>query len=499
MFKTVNHKLYLSYRFHRSLWCQGWIMGDDLNCKLCNSLFEKNWCYCLRYQQAVPTQEQNTNELSASNTTMQAVPTQEQNTTEISASNTTMQAVPTQEQNTTEISASNTTMQAVPTQEQNTTEISASNTAMQAVPTQEQNTTEISASNTTMQAVPTQEQNTTEISASDTTMQAVPTQEQNTTEISASDTTMQAVPTQEQNTTTVQSSTKKTSIMIKFVPKKESSTTMQSASIKKPTKMIKFIPKDEFNAAMQTTAKKERKINVIKFIPKQGSRYATMQSATEDSSSTIRITQSKNKKTMKSPPNKTLKISKESSTEDKKLSKKLLSSKKPKNKRQIQTSDSKPSSSSIGPANIVQAHTSSPDLPEKRTRKPTLRFESVITVNKSTKPKTSYYNIKGHLNNGRYELAINSILKTGEPAKIAFRNLMKRMVKTELETFLERASIPEVNDSSSTEDVNWNEITRDMFIAMPSIMDTIQAIMPKSKTTDRKYVWFFLLNHKIQY
>ena len=87
---------------------------------------------------------------------------------------------------------------------------------------------------------------------------------------------------------------------------------------------------------------------------------------------------------------------------------------------------------------------------------------------------------------GHYGTAIRSILKKGERAKRDLRDILKKIIKTEMKSFLKNATFPEFNDSSSIEDIDWTDITKDMQTTMPTIMTVMHAIMPQKSHPDRK-------------
>ena len=121
------------------------------------------------------------------------------------------------------------------------------------------------------------------------------------------------------------------------------------------------------------------------------------------------------------------------------------------------------------------------------------RTSPICPQKKPAKVRPSQYFIDRRLSGGKYGDGIKGILNKGEPAKVAFREVLKNIVKTEIRTYMKIASFPELNDSSSLEDVGWSEIIEDMTATMPTIMDVMEAIMPQRTAPDKKYASSVLL------
>ena len=121
------------------------------------------------------------------------------------------------------------------------------------------------------------------------------------------------------------------------------------------------------------------------------------------------------------------------------------------------------------------------------------RTSPICQQKKPAKVRPSQYFIDRRLSGGKYGDGIKGILNKGEPAKVAFREVLKNIVKTEIRTYMKIASFPELNDSSSLEDVGWSEIIEDMTATMPTIMDVMEAIMPQRTAPDKKYAFSVLL------
>ena len=272
--------------------------------------------------------------------------------------------------------------------------------------------------------------------------------------------TLPSTSREKKNTIKLSTLERKPNITMKPIPKKEPNTTKQSSStvkrdttmhstpIKKPNTTMQSAPTEELDTSMESSAVEMN---------------TTMQSASSDEiDSTMQTMPREEPDTLlQSTPESTNEITGET----------------------INVPKSPQRTSPIGPQ-------------KKGTNVSFLYLTDLAkaapVIKKPAKVRPSQCFIKRHLSRGRYGAGIKGILKKGEPAKVAFREVLKNIVKTEIRTYMNIASFPELNDSSSLEDVGWSEIIKDMTATMPTIMDVMEAIMPQRTAPNKKYAFSVL-------